>query len=347
MNVSATIELVWQLAGQEAIAGRFKEIEPDHFCLALLKFSELPVEEVDKVAKGAEVARELASEVNTVREELESRSIDSTHARRELRAKLGKGHSEYDGGRMHRSQASRDLFDTAARMADDAGAETLLACHLIQTLLSSPTPAMTEVLGDSIRRKPAKRSKSPLLDEYGQDLTRMAAEGKVSPVSGWEAECKVLFQVLGQKDKKSALVVSDNEDAVCSVMKAAACAMTGKKALPEMKNRRIVDISNMKLSGKDAKEGLERMERLLVEAAAAEGVILFGPAIEQTRGTNKPSDWVELLKAMLTKGAVQCVCRITPAAYHQWVEKDRAWRRLAKVIWIQDKKKDDEIPDEL
>lgn len=109
MKVSASIELSWQLAGREAIAGEFGQIEPEHFFAAVLKLAELPVEDVGNFAPGANVARELAAEVNTIRQELESRSIDSIRVRRALRARLGKGGAPYDGGENHRSQASKDL----------------------------------------------------------------------------------------------------------------------------------------------------------------------------------------------------------------------------------------------
>ena len=107
MKVSASIELVVQLAGQEAIAGRHKEIEPEHVCLALLKLAELPVEEADKIAPGSSAARELAAEVGAVREELQVRGVDTTEIRRRLRRTLGRGRNAYEGGPMHRSPAGR------------------------------------------------------------------------------------------------------------------------------------------------------------------------------------------------------------------------------------------------
>lgn len=346
MKVSATIELVWQIAGQETIAGRFKEIKPDHFCLALLKFAELPVEEVGRVAKGADVARELAVEVNAVKEELESRSIDSKAIRRELRTRIGKGDSEYDGGRMHRSDSSRELFDAAAKLADDAGADTLLARHLIEALLASPTPAMAEILGESIHRRKVRHSKTTLLDECGQDLTAMAAEGRLAAVPGRSAEIKALLQILGQKERRSVLLVDDNDDATRSVIEGTAHVLANKDIPARMKGKRIIDVSSIRFSTKDAEEPLLKMERILGEASAAEEVILFGPAIEETSGSKQAPDWLELLKSTLTRNTVQCVCRIAPSIYHQWIEKDRVWRRLVQVMWIHDESKD-ELPDEL
>ena len=98
MRVSASVELVWQLAAREAVAGEFGEIEPEHFMMALLKFAELPVEQVENIAAGAEAAKDLALEVGTVRERLESLSVETTKARRKLRGRVGRGKSPYEGG---------------------------------------------------------------------------------------------------------------------------------------------------------------------------------------------------------------------------------------------------------
>ena len=98
MKASVSIELLWQLAAQEAIVGEFAEIEPEHFFAAMLKFAELPVEELGHLVRGGRVPRELATEVDSVREELDSREIDSTRVRRELRARLGKGGNPYHWG---------------------------------------------------------------------------------------------------------------------------------------------------------------------------------------------------------------------------------------------------------
>lgn len=346
MKVSATIGLVWQIAGQEAISGRYKEIEPDHFCLALLKFAELRVEEVEKVVNGAVVARELAVEVNAVKEELDSRSVDSKAKRRELRTRIGKGDSKYDGGLMHRSQASRELFDAASKFADDEKADTLLARHLIETLLASPTAAMTAVLGESIQRKRVRPSKTPVLDEYGRDLTAKAAEGRLTTVPGRSAEIKALHQILSQKKLRSVLLVDESDETTRSVIEGVAHILVSKDAAIHLGAKRIIDVTCIGFSPKKAEESLRKMERVLGAASAAEDIVIFGPAIEETSGSWPAPEWLKLLKSTLTKGGVQCVCRIAPSTYQRWVVKDRMWRRLVQVMWIQNKSKE-KVPDEL
>ena len=114
MKTSAAMDLVWQMATQEAIAGEFGEIESEHFLAAILKFAELPVVQMGNLVPVADVAREITADVGKIRDELKRRAIDTTHSRRELRARLGRGGRPYDGGQLHRSQAGRELFDAAA-----------------------------------------------------------------------------------------------------------------------------------------------------------------------------------------------------------------------------------------
>ena len=161
MRLSPSSELVHQLAAREAIAGRFKEIEPDHFCLALMKFSELPLDEMEKMGQGGGIARVLANEVKSLREEFESRAVDVKRMRRDLRERLGKGDSTYDGGQLHRSQASRDMFKVAEGFAQHAGSETLTAVHFLEALLTAPTKAMRDVLGDAVRTRPKEVPEKP------------------------------------------------------------------------------------------------------------------------------------------------------------------------------------------
>jgi ATP-dependent Clp protease ATP-binding subunit ClpA len=342
MRVSASIELVWQLAGQECIAGEFKEIEPEHFCMALLKFSELPVEEVDKVAAGAEVARELSNEVAAVRAELEDRSIGATGVRRLLRKRKGKGGCEFEGGRMHRSQASRDLFDAAAALADEAGSETLSAIHILEALLTSPTDAMADVLGNAAGSKPPKPSDIPLLAEHGRDLTQLAADGELAQVTDRQAECKALLQNLAHEERKSVLLLSDSKKTVDAIVSALAQTIAAGDIPSSMKRKRIIDVTGI-VSGK-GDYGVDLMEKLLTEAASAPNVILIAPPLQSSAGDNKSGSWLAMAEVAMTEQKSQLICRIAP----EFCEAEHAinWGRIAFTMRLQEKAHDD-IPWEL
>ncbi|MFW6119009.1 MAG: Clp protease N-terminal domain-containing protein [Planctomycetota bacterium] len=334
MKTSASIELIWNLAAREAIAAQSQEIEPEHFFEALMKFAELPVEEVRNLSPGAEVARELASEVEAVRQELASRSIDSTQARRGLRARLGTGEAQYDGGQMHRSQASRELFDAAARLADDLAGEALLANHFLLVLLESPTETISEVLGAAGTGMP-KPSDTPLLDDHGQDLTKMAAEGMLLGVEGRDAECKALCQALARKDTRSVLLIGDSDDAAKAVVMTLLNAVARRETPAVLRRRRFVDVSELDPYGPDGTEAVKGLEQLLAEAACADELVLLIPPLEAAREGEPGRQWIDQLSEVLAKRCPQCICRVAPDAFESHVKPDPKIQRAVRLMWIQ------------
>ena len=68
MNLSPSIDLIWRLAAQEMAAGEFDEIQPEHFCMALLKFAEVSVKAPEDAGEQAELAKAIAGEAQLVRE---------------------------------------------------------------------------------------------------------------------------------------------------------------------------------------------------------------------------------------------------------------------------------------
>jgi ATP-dependent Clp protease ATP-binding subunit ClpA len=339
MKISASIEIIWQLAGQETIAGEFKEIEPEHLFMALLKFADLPVKEVNNIAPASEAAKQLAVEVGRVREELANRAIDSTKIRRSLRAQMGKGGNPYEGGQIHRSPASRALFDAATKWADDAGVETLTAEHLFAAIFASPTAAIVQLLGDKSRPKMPKTSKTPLLDEHGRDLTHLAAIGKLKESPARRAEAKVLVQALSRTTCRCVFLITDSDDAAFSVVAATSFLIVSKNCPSMIKGNRIVDITAMKSVPGSLERHMSQLEQIMAEAAAEKKVILFVPPIEIIEASSRVNHWLNLLKAKLEKGLVQCICRVSLQAYKDWIEKDAGLKRLAESIWIHDEKK--------
>ncbi len=347
MKVSACIELVWKLAAQEAVAGEFGEIEPDHFFAGLLKFSELPVENPEvAVAQDALPAKQLAADVTALRDVLGDSASETTRLRREFRERLGKGGVPYSGGQIHRSAASRTLFDEAARLADAAGSEVLSPAHLLAALLTSPTPAMTNLLGANPSAKGGKSSKTPRLNEFGKDLTRMAANGELPGSLGREAECKILLAALASKRRKSILLVSDNDGHVRDVVCDAARAIGSQQPVATLKGRRIVDVTSLKSASATTEEMLANLEAGWKEASSAKNIVLFGPAIGFANNNHGIDEWGELLKASLRQNDVQCICRVPRSVYQTVVDRDPDWRNHVEVMFIHAEAKT-EIPTEL
>lgn len=323
-----------QLAGREAIGAQFNEIEPEHLLAALLKFSELPVDEAGKLAGGTGAARELAAEVAAVRDELSSRSVDSTRVRRELRAKLGKGNHPQSAGPMHRSEASKNIFNAAANSADDANCDTLTAKHLLDEILKAPTPVMAQVLGKAVGPMVVKQAETPLLDAHGQDLTALAAAGELPGFSPRQTEAKALLQALGHG--RSVAVLCDRDEPARAMVLTMAQLMAGGDCPKPMKGKRLVDVSAVKLTA--GNDGLERWRQLFAEASTSGNVILFVPPLDTLRGkasTGIENNWLEFLKVALTEQKVRFVCRAATRVYEDALRRDPTWKRLAQVMFVQ------------
>jgi len=342
MNLSPSIDIIWRLAASEMAAGQFKEIEPEHFCMALLNFAEVSVQANEDGGEQAELAKAIAGDAHLVREALQKCGIESTSARRKLRKQLGKNGSPHQGKEVHRSAASRTLFESAVKLAQESGSETVTPLHLLTALVQSPTPAIAQaVLG---RAAPTPRAAAlPLLEKHGQDLVKQAAEGKVQAKSGHDAQCKAVLQVLQQKDRKCILLVTDRDNVVVELASAIAIAIASQDSPERLRGKRMIDVSS---SRPDAQKGkrispdeeaaeLELMRQLLAEAASHQEIILIVPAVETEPQRARGGEWPYLLQETLEKGKIQFICRAKTSVFTEHLRKDTVWKQRTHAVWLE------------
>jgi len=324
-------------------AGEFSEIQPEHFCMAVLKFAEVAAKMPGEAGREADLALAIAGDAELVREALGKCGIESKAARRKLRRQLGKGDSPFDGGKVHRSSASRKLFESAAALAAESGSETLTPLHLLTALVQAPTPAIVQAVLDGKVPGPPPPALLPLLEKHGRDLVKEAAEGAIQVKTGFEAQSKAVIQSLQQKDRKSVLLVCDSDDLVADLSTALAVAIAAKVAPEELKGRRLIDISTNNTAKLPKKvrpfpwdeADLDLMRQMLAEAAVHPEVILLVPAVEAEPKESGEGAWTRLLTETLLKGAVQFICRVTPAVFAEHVRKDPVWKRRTHAIWLE------------
>jgi ATP-dependent Clp protease ATP-binding subunit ClpA len=339
MKLSPSIDLIWRLAAGEMAAGELKEIEPEHFCMALLKFAELPAAAIEADDEQAEIAKAIAADVELVREALEKCGIESTRARRKLRSQLGKGGIPHEDGEVHRSAASRALFESAAHQAQEFGCYAVTPIHLLTALMQSPTPAIAQAVLRKATPLPPPAA-LPLLDNHGKDLVKEAADGRLKGGAASEAQGKAVLQVLLQKERKSVLLVSHDDSFTERIAISVALAIAVKEPPAGLRGRRLIDIGDLPLKGlqispqREAEE-LERLRALLAEAASHPEIILLVPEIEAEDKSVWGGLWTHLLRETLAKGAVQFICRVAPAVFKEHLCKDPMWKRKAEAIWLE------------
>lgn len=185
MEISPGVEIIWNLAGAETRAARMKEIEPDHFFCGLLKFAEMNEGEIQADQIPQLVIQTLKNELDQLRKTLKEKAINTTTVRHEIRRVVGQGFLRpAEGEALHRSEASRQLFEQATRSAvQNKG--IVDAVILLKTLLARPTYAMSQVLGKTAGADDEAKSDEPAIDvpqnRYVQELPAAAAEKQSLP----------------------------------------------------------------------------------------------------------------------------------------------------------------------
>jgi len=156
MKASIAINLVWEIAAQEAIASQFGEISLEHFFMGLLKLSELNPDRVKQIVDDDSDALIINSEIAQIKQYLNDAKINSTTARRNLRNLVGKGDNPYNGEVLHRSLESRLIFENAQEIAQSENSPHLLCLHLQKAILSNPSDAIKSVLPAAFKLKKGK-----------------------------------------------------------------------------------------------------------------------------------------------------------------------------------------------
>jgi ATP-dependent Clp protease ATP-binding subunit ClpA len=331
MKVSASIELTWQLACREAIAAEFKEIEPEHFLLALLQLAEAPMADLQKLGGNQEVAALMGLEISHLREILAGRKIESGALRRELRSAMGHG-SGFSGGQMHRTPACREYFDKAARVASDSGNDTLMPRHLLECLLAAPTPVMAQVL--AAFGMAVKAGGSPplvALYEQGRDLNRLVEGQYLARDRERLTEARVVLRILSLPAANSVFLISEDVEVARKTVFTAVRGLVAGEGPANLKGRRIIDLTRIGEDASREKPADELLERLLKEASQVSGIILFLPTVAPKE--RKMPSWMESARTLAASGKVQFLAGLS-AEMKPVVEEDRNWRKVVHIVQL-------------
>lgn len=344
MTMSPTVELIWNLAAQLAMAGEFGQIEPEHIFAAILKVGEVPVAEVEKHLPPTVPAKVITDEIVVLQRELAQRGLDPGPAFIRMMETLGRGTTPPTGAMIHRTDETRLLFEAAAVRAGNEGRESYTTLDLLNVLLGAPTRRMLAALGDGRdgregRDERLRNSRTrpdsiaplpPLLQQHGRDLVREAMEGRLAAQSERQAQAKALLAALGRQPRKSVLLISDDAAVVGAVVATAACNVAGRRCPDELKWARIVDVSGL---GARSPEELGALEAMVREAGPA-GAIVVLPALASRREQSDAALWMQKLAELFRLGTAQCICRVPPALYEIQLAKDPMWKGNAEAMWI-------------
>ncbi len=186
--------------------------------------------------------------------------------------------------------------------------------------------------------KKVEKTKTPVLDNFGRDLTRLAQEDKLDPVVGREKEIERVAQVLSRRKKNNPVLIGEPGVGKTAIAEGLALRMIERKVPRILQNKRVVtlDLAGLVAGTKYRGQFEERMKALMNELEKAEDVILFIDELHTIVGAGGASgslDASNMFKPALARGDIQCIGATTLDEYRKHIETDGALdRRFQKVM---------------
>ena len=198
-----------------------------------------------------------------------------------------------------------------------------------------PTPA--GATGTTAQKAPAQ-SDTPVLDNFGTDMTKAAAEGKLDPIVGREKEIERLAQILSRRKKNNPVLIGEPGVGKSAIVEGLAQRIVQRKVSRVLFDKRVVslDMASVVAGTKYRGQFEERIKALLNELTKNPNIILFIDEIHTIVGAGSAAgsmDAANMLKPALARGELQCIGATTLDEYRTNIEKDGALeRRFQKVI---------------
>src|SRR5690554_3802149 len=192
--------------------------------------------------------------------------------------------------------------------------------------------------GSSRERKMSEKSKTPVLDNFGRDLTKLAEENKLDPIVGREREIERVAQVLSRRKKNNPVLIGEPGVGKTAIAEGLALRIIQRKVSRVLYDKRIVtlDLAALVAGTKYRGQFEERMKAVMNELEKSPDVILFIDELHTIVGAGGASgslDASNMFKPALARGEIQCIGATTLDEYRQYIEKDGALdRRFQKIL---------------
>ncbi len=232
----------------------------------------------------------------------------------------------------------RDETSVAVRLLGLFGVRPVEMLEEIARTIGS-TPTDTASMGGSSGAKPAGKGKTPVLDQFGRDLTAMARAGKLDPVIGRTAEIQRVVQILSRRTKNNPCLIGEPGVGKTAVAEGLAQRIVAEEVPDTLRNKRVVtlDLTGMVAGTKYRGDFEERIKNALDEVSKSGDVILFIDEIHTLIGAGAAEgavDAANILKPSLARGEIQVIGATTLEEYRKHIEKDAALERRFQPITV-------------
>ena len=191
----------------------------------------------------------------------------------------------------------------------------------------------------SSRERKSEKSKTPVLDNFGRDLTSMAEDNKLDPIVGREKEIERVAQILSRRKKNNPVLIGEPGVGKTAIAEGLALRITQRKVSRVLYDKRVIalDLASLVAGTKYRGQFEERMKAVMNELEKTDNVILFIDELHTIVGAGGASgslDASNMLKPALARGEVQAIGATTLNEYRQNIEKDGALERRFQKIMV-------------
>ncbi len=337
---SFRVQQVMQYAHEEALRLGHDEVGTEHLLLAILRLGEgMAIRILQNLGCDPEELRETIEETTGVG----STTIKigkvpySKRADRSLRLSYieAKNYTSDIIGTEH-------LLLALAKVQEGLASQVLMGFNVTYDAIRTELENILRETGGQISRGgegvSAEKSKTPVLDRFSRDLTKMARNDELDPIIGREKEIQRVAQILSRRKKNNPVLIGDPGVGKTAIVEGLALRITERSVSPILFNKRVVmvDLGALVAGTKYRGQFEERIKGIINELEKNKDVIIFLDELQTIVGAGSASgslDASNMFKPALARGELQCIGATTLDEYRQHIEKDGALeRRFQKII---------------
>lgn len=371
------LSLVWQIAAIEAADARHQLIEPEFFFIGLCKLEGFAnITRLRTLGVPEAQAPVVEAEIDLLMGLFDRYGISTTTMRHELRRQKGKGTyapANPDEWVMHRSPQSQLAFERAEYLAEQVNSPVVAAFHLLAGLLDDPQSSLVFWLrtkgkdtaelkkaaaitvlphysasasgGTKILNAASSTSSiDSSLTQYGQNLTELAKQGKLTSTSEYEEEVLKMARILGASEANNPLLLATQTDDGEGIVETLAWqGVHDAVPPPALQGRQVVAVDLTELSAEITYQGelADRLQTFLKAAAeSSDQLILFIKNIDAIIGSGRihvdMEGVIQVLITALTNGDFQCIGLTTPNEYQQYIAPKPEFKRLFQPVFVSE-----------
>ena len=290
---------------------------------------------------------------------LKNSGIDLARVRQAVTNAVGRGQEASFLGQIPLTLRANKALQLAAKEARQLGHNYLGTEHLLLGLTKDKESLAAQILMglgvdlDQLRQevinqlgelpssaaKVTGSSKTPALDRFGRDLTRLAKEGKLDPVIGREKEIERITQILCRRTKNNPVLIGEAGVGKTAVVEGLAQKIVEGSVPEVLLGKRVVtiELGGMVAGTKYRGEFEKRLELVLNEIRKVKNIILFVDEVHTLVGAGAAEGAIDasnMLKPSLARGEFQCIGATTLNEYRKYVEKDEALERRFQTVLV-------------